>query len=113
MWLTYTPQGFKLHQYNTIKPLKIQMGLCCTLQNPLSDSIHIFLPTNDKGRLVVAFNTCEIHLYLNFLHNCILTWFHRYHTIDILFFQTEITKQIEFSYIIINVIILIFRIIVI
>ena len=43
---------------------------------------------DDKGRLVAAFNTCEIHLYLNFLHNCILTWFHRYHTIDALLFQT-------------------------
>lgn len=113
MQLTYTPQGPKLHLYNTIKPLKIQMGLCCTLQNPLSDSIHILLPTNDKGRLVGTFNTCKIHQYLNFLHNCNLTWFQRYHTIDALFFQTEITKQIDFCYIIINAIILIFKIIII
>lgn len=88
------------------------MGLCCTLQNPLSDSIHILFPTNNKGRLVGTFNTCKIHLYLGFLHNCNLTWFHRYHTIDALLFQTEISKLMDFCYIIINVIILIFKIIV-
>lgn len=112
MRLTSTPQGSKLHLYNTIKPLKIQMRLCCTLQNPLSDSIHIFFSANNKGRLVAAFNTCKIHLYLGFLHNCILTLFQRYHTIDALLFQTEIAKQIDFCYIIIKVIIIIFKIIV-
>lgn len=77
------------------------------------DSIHILLPTNDKGGLIGTFNTCEIHLYFNFLHNCNLIGFHRYHTIDALFFQTEITKQIDFRYIIIKVIMLIFKIIII